>query len=197
MTIKRRITITIGVLGGAALVLIAAVIVPSVSRIRTLRAEILTERTKIQRRYDLRNYVRNSINEIDRTRKELSDLRTIAVHEGEELQFVEALEHAAETTGVEMNLDLVTANQKDISSWERWIPLQISATGDFPLVMSFLNEVEHLPYYVIFDGITVSSGRMATGGGPGNGTVTANFSGNVYWQAAAVPQVLTGDGLSL
>jgi hypothetical protein len=188
MQIKKRITITTAAFGIGIILFAGAIAVPSASRISDLRKSIAIERWKIQQRYDLRSYVRNSLSDIQNAQERLSRIRTIAVHENRELEFVQAIEDVGSRTGVTMALSLATANQKVVSPWERWIPVQISVKGEFPRVMSFLNEVEHLPYYVIFDSLLINGPRTVTV--QNTGEVDARFSGRVYWQGKNAPEVL-------
>jgi hypothetical protein len=185
MKIKRRITTTIAILGTGSLILIGGIAIPSMSRTSHLTDRIALERAKIQQRYELRNYVKDSHNDIRETKARLATIKKVAIHEGAELEFVQAVETAASTAGVNVTLNLATANQKNISPWEKWVPVQMAVRGAFPKVISFLNEVEHLPYYVIFESLLVNSPRSASGG-----DVDAVFSGRAYWQGKNVPEVL-------
>lgn len=196
MQLHRRIAISIAVFATSAVILVAAVGLPSMFRIRALRDEIVGERQKIDRRYALRNYVRNSLAEIESARKELTALQVIAVREGDELDFITAVEGAAASTGVSMTMDLQTVNQQDISDWERQVPIKFEVAGQFPQVASFLNEMEHLPYYVILDSLLVTTPRRG-GGALRDGSVEALFSGVVYWQSTGSPAELDGAALEI
>lgn len=192
MQVNKRITVTICVLGVATLILYGAVVIPSASAIRSSEGEIGAEHAKIERRYLLRNVMRKSLTALDDTKKHLRTLAGVGIHEGEELKFINALESAATNAGIEQELQLVTVNQKDLSKWEREIPLRLSLTGDYLAVLRYLRTIEHLPYYVLIDNINVrlGSGAALAPGIIGSPIVRTEISGTVYWLGESAPDFI-------
>ncbi len=183
--------IVIGTLSVLTVGIIAAAGVPSVLAIRSLISQIAEAQGKIDARYALRRYVRNSMTSLVDTKHRLGGLSGMALQEGRELDFVTAIENAASATGVDQQPDLQTVNQKQLSPWERAIPLRLHVTGDFPKVMQFLNAVERLPYAVTFTSIAIATPRQSSEFTK-TGIVEADFQGTVYWQGQNAPDFVHG-----
>src|SRR5947209_20331237 len=110
MQVNKRITITIGILGGLSALLYGAVVVPSIYAIRSTNTKIAAEHTKIERRYLLRNVTRKSISAIEDAKKQLRTLSVVGIREGDELSFISALESAASAANVTQEISLQTVN---------------------------------------------------------------------------------------
>jgi len=190
MKIEKRIIVTTVVLMLLTVATGAAVAIPSVFKIRSLTQAMFDQQAEIERRYILRNYVKNTLTDIDTAHAQLESIQSTYIREGEELTFIQDMEHAASITGVTQELSLETVNQIEITLWEREIPLKVKVKGPFTQINAWLNEVEHLGYYVIFN--TMSFTAFRTGGMQDlHGTVEASFSGSVFWLSKDAPYFLT------
>ncbi|HTM68964.1 MAG TPA: GspMb/PilO family protein [Candidatus Binatia bacterium] len=190
MLVKKRLVIISAVLGVLTLALTAAVGIPSVLSIQSYIGKIAEEQAKIDERYALRRYVRNSIASLAETKKKLGTFSSIALQEGKELDFVRALETAAGSAGVQQQLSLETVNQKDLSSWEKEIPVKIEVQGPYPNVLAYLNAVERTPYLLVVNGIQIAPPR--SGSVVRDGDVTANVTATAYWQGLNAPDFVHG-----
>ena len=112
MLISKRITVTISVLGITTAALYGAVAIPSILSIRDLRTKTAAEHAKIERRYALRDVMRNSLAGLESAKLHVAQLSSLAIKEGEELTFVNALEEAALEVGVEQDIVRVTGKNK-------------------------------------------------------------------------------------
>lgn len=193
MQVKKRMLITIGLLAAFDIGLLAAGTY-AVIGIRKTAADISSEQAAIDDRYALRRYVRSSVTNLTDTKKKIGDLGAAAVTEGKELDFVTALESAADSSGVDQKIDLQTVNQKDVSPWEKTIPLNLALVGTYPQILKHLNAVERLPYYITIVDIAVTGARPGEGQ---DGKVNATVNATVYWQGAKAPDFVRGvdDGL--
>lgn len=189
MLVKKRMLINIGLLAALDIGLLAAGVL-SVFAIRKTTADIAAKQAEIDDRYALRLYVRNSVTDLADTKKRIGDLDAEAVREGKELELITALESASAASGVEQKIDLQTVNQKDLSPWERTIPLKLILTGTYPQILKHLNAIERLPYYLSVSGITITG--QEAGGSAGTATVDATVNATVYWQASQVPDFVHG-----
>ena len=191
MLIKKKMLIVSGVIGFLSIAFAGGVGIPSMLSTMSLIGKIAIEQGKIDDRYALRRFVRNSIANLAETKRLLGTLSSAALQTGHELEFVTALERAATQTGVEQRLTLETVNQKDLSPWEREIPIKIEASGEYPKMLAFLNSVERLPFIVIVENVQFSTPRISTGI-TGDGVVEALIQGTVYWQGEKVPDFVHG-----
>jgi Tfp pilus assembly protein PilO len=190
MVIRKRLIAISAILGLLTLAIGGGVGIPSVLSIRGLIAKISEEQGKIDARYALRRYIRNSAANLAETKVQLGVLSSFSLQEGKELAFVTAIEDAAQSTGVEHKLILETANQKELSLWEKEIPVKMQVHGDFPKILAFMNAVERLPYAVMVDGVQVASPRSTTP--DREGIVDATVTGTVYWIAQTAPDFTRG-----
>ncbi len=189
MKIEKRLIVTTVTLMLLTVAVGAAVAIPSIFRIKSLTQEMFDQQAEIERRYVLRNYVKNTLSDIDTAQSQLEGIQRTYIQEGEELLFIQAMEDAANKTNVQQDLSLETVNETEITLWEKEIPLRVKIKGPFTQVNSWLNEVEHLDYYVLFNTMNFSAFR--TGGTQDPlGTVEANFIGSVFWLSGDAPYFL-------
>lgn len=189
MKIEKRIIVITATLMLLTLAVGGAVAIPSVFRIKSLTQALLDQQKEIERRYVLRNYVKNTLSDIDIAHGQLESIQRTYIREGEELTFIQAMEDAARKAGIKQELSLETVNEIELTLWEKEIPLKVKTKGTFTQINGWLNEVEHLDYYVIFN--TMSHNAFRTGGTQdASGVVEANFSGSVFWLAEDAPYLL-------
>jgi hypothetical protein len=190
---------TIGILGALTLGLVGALGVPSILKIRELRGLIAEDQEKIDTRYALRRYIRNSVAGINDAKRRLSAMSAVALQEGKELDFIQDLEYSATINDVDQIITLETVNQKDTSTWEREIPVKLEVTGVFTNVIRHLNTIERLPAYLIIETIQVAPPRLSSRF-TDDGVVEALVQGYVYWQSTEdAPDFVSGkiDALAL
>lgn len=186
MKIEKRIIVTTVTLMLLTVATGAAVAIPSVFKIQKLTQAMFDQQAEIERRYVLRNYVKNTLSDIDTAQVQLEGIQHTYIRDGEELTFIQALEDAANKAGVQQDLSLETVNEVELTLWEKEIPLKVRVKGPFTQVNSWLNEIEHLNYYVIFNTMTFTAFRTSGAQDP-FGVVEAHFSGSVFWLADDAP----------
>lgn len=185
MLIKKRISITIGFLGIAILGISGAVIIPSLFAVRQLQKDIGAAHADLEARYSGGRQARTSAAALMANKDKFAELSRVAVKEGEELVFVNALEAAA-PENTDMDILLETANQRSLSDWEREIPLKIKIRAPFSAVLSTMDAMERLPYSIVIQSIHAV--------GPGDkprDEMTVDLAGTVYWQSNQAPSFLS------
>jgi hypothetical protein len=188
MLVNKRITNTIVALGVLSLILGGGVSVPMVFSIIDLRSKIAAENAEIERRYLIRRQTSEAVTALDDVKRSLNMLDKGDIRAGEELDFVSSLEAAASVSGVEEKISLETVNQRDISAWEKEIPLKLTATGKFNEVMDFLDRVERGSYLIIVNKIVMSTPQQRERALTGE--VAATVDATVRWHTSDLP-VLT------
>lgn len=187
MQVNRRITILILVLGGACLLLVGALIVPTVLAIREAEAKIAGINREIESRYTLRRHTRKTLNVMTEIRQRLRAVVGTSIAEGEELTFVSALEQAATDAGVSQDIVLETVNEQEISAWEKEIPLKIRVSGNYRDFLVYLRKIERLPFYVIILNLELTQPK--TRERQSTGDVEAEIQGLIYWRSGSQPVV--------
>ncbi|KPJ84872.1 hypothetical protein AMJ57_05165 [Parcubacteria bacterium SG8_24] len=193
MIIQRRMTVTISVISLLTVGIFGGVAIPSTLTITEMLSEIANERAKIEKRYQLRQYIRNAADDVERAKSDLASLRRIFLIEGEELDFIHALERSAAVANVSQEINLEVVNRTKVAEWEWEIPIKIQVDGKFNDTMRYLNEIEHLPYYVLVRGFTVNLPPQFRRGAKRDGTVRANFVGVVYMLTSEAPDFSAAD----
>lgn len=191
MSLKRRVITTAGVttaitfLLGVGSFVIAGMISKSSDG-------IIAAQRKIDEQYALRRSLRGSTTDLSSIKREIGRLSVKDIHEGGELDFVRALEAAADTTGVSQDIRLETVNQKEISGWEKEVPLNLTFTGTYPQIIRHIAEIESLPYAVTVQNVTVNSESD-----PLSRKVRASLAGSIRWIGQNAPDYVAGrdDGM--
>ncbi|MDD5251374.1 MAG: hypothetical protein PHT12_01925 [Patescibacteria group bacterium] len=185
MQVNKRIAITSAVLGGITLLLLGALVVPTVLAMKEAKAKIAEARHEIETRYALRRETRESVSQLEDVKKRLAEMPPVAIREGQELDFINALEVAAASSGVEQELALETVNQKQLSPWETDIPVRLQATGEYRKVMAYLRRVEKMSYYVRTSSLSISIPQAREAAA--EGTVYIRIDGYIRWLAKDLP----------
>ncbi len=187
MYIKQRMTIMSAILTTLTLGIGGAIGIPSILAIRSSVTDIATAQAKLDERYALRKYMSKAAIDIADKKKRVAPLAGAALQEGGELAFVTDIETAAETSGVTEKLTLETANQVEISPWEREIPVTIAATGVYPNVIAFIDALQRMPYL-----LDMSTVDLSPNVAPTSGTVSLELHGVVYWLGKSAPDFVRG-----
>jgi hypothetical protein len=166
MLIKKRILTTIGALIAAIAFLLGAFAVPSIFTIRDLSSRIGDERSKLDSQYALRIFMRDAANKMAEVNVKLQSIAAMSIEEGGELAFITALEDAATANKVEQDIALETANQRDVSAWEREIPLTLAISGTYPNFLRHMAAIERLPYAISVSSVEVIPSRKLGANNP-------------------------------
>lgn len=187
MLVKRRILSTVI----AATALLAALITASfvaAGMIDKDLSRITEEQTRIDEQYALRRLLRGSSTDLTATKGRVGTLSQAAVREGGELAFIRALEGAAAASGVTQDIQLETANQTDLSAWEKQIPLTLRLTGPYPRVLRHINALERLPYAISVQLLSIDAQAL----NDPTGAVRAIVNAKVYWIGSSSPDFVRG-----
>lgn len=188
MHVNRRLLASSAVLSVITLALLV-VSGLAVASIKDYTFKIADEQRKIDRQYALRRTMRSSAIKLSDSKMRIGGLAATAIHEGDELDFITALEKTALEADVEQDIQLETVNQKETSKWEKEIPLTLTVTGPYPRILMHLNAIERLPYAINVQQVAVDSvGATANAAG----TVRVTISAKVYWQGDNAPDFVSG-----
>ncbi|MFA6603742.1 MAG: hypothetical protein WCT10_02775 [Patescibacteria group bacterium] len=185
MKINKRIVVTISILAGATLLLAGGVAVPTVLAIKDLNSKMAAANAEIDQKYDLRKHTRTSLIKLQQAKELIRTLSSVAVIEGEELEFVSALEKAAEDAGVKQSLVLETVNQRELSLWEKEIPIKIETDGEYRRILVYLHKLERLPYYLTVQSIDINLPQHRESAA--DGVVKLRLTATVRWLAKNQP----------
>jgi hypothetical protein len=191
MKLNRSLTTSLVVLGALSLLILGAVGIPSIIGIRQLNREIGNDYLEIERKYSLRLHTRSSLATMDDLKPQLEALTRMAIIEGRELEFISALEQAAADSDVTQNLSLDTANQREISPWEREVPVGLTVVGDYAKVINYIERLQALPYYLLFNSIDMA--ESVERNEESTGRVRVVLRGTIRWFSEGHPIFLRLD----
>lgn len=177
---------------GLATLLILLLCIPVVTFINKTNLEIGNSRVMIERQYLQRQQLKEVVYSLESIRGSMANLNSYAIREGGELEFIQALEDIAAGHGIEQEIDLVTANQQVISTWENEIPISITLYGDYVGIINYLRQVESLPYYVQLRTLSLSKSQKRKSGSKAE-TLKAGLSGRVSWISNDAPSFVLND----
>jgi len=188
---QKRILVTIGIFSTLNLALIGGLVATSVISIGKYVQKIEKERQNLETQYISRIYMRDTAASMSAIRARLDLASGLAVREGGELNFITSLERTAEKSGVKQSIALETANQKNLTTWEKEIPLGLEFSGTYPQVLRHLNAIERLPYSIIITGLQISADQQLGNENP-DGRVKVSVSAIIYWQSKNTPPFING-----
>lgn len=160
--------------------LVFLVILPSVGEIRRIRKQIYEERVRLEKLYvrgQLQKKVRENYNRI----KESSAwLDNILLKENQELQYITALESAADKAGV--GLKITVGEQARLSDFPlSALGFTFNLEGAWPRIVAFLSALENMPYYTNVSEMTAV--RRQTEGDEQAAVVAATITVQTFWLA--------------
>lgn len=178
------------ILSGAILLVGLGVVLPTLLSIRTIRTDISSTQLLMEHRYQQRQVLSSLTTNLQAIRGTAGSLSGYAIREGEELRFIKSLEDIASAQDVAQDIRLETANQKDLSAWEKVVPLSITVQGRYRDVLQYIRSTESLPYLLQFDALSFH--EIPPGAGSEPGAVEARIIGRVHWLANASPEFVWG-----
>lgn len=159
--------------------LVFFIILPSVAEIRQIRQLVYEERVRLEKlfvRGQLQKKVRGNYN---RVRERAGWLDNILLKENQELQYITALESAAERTGVK--LKITVGEQARLPGQALSIlNFTFNAESAWPNIVAFLSALENMPYYT--NVLEVVAARQQTVGQEQSASpVTAAITAQTFW----------------
>jgi hypothetical protein len=178
------------ILSGLILLIGFAVVLPTLLSIHTLREDIGSTQLQMERQYQQRQALRETTANLQAIRGIAGTLNRYAIREGDELRFIQSLENIAGRHGIEQDIQLETANQKDLTAWEKVVPLTITLKGAFPDVLRYLRDAETLNYDLQLDALQFT--ELSPGAGGGQGDIQVRIIGRVHWLSRSAPDFVWG-----
>ncbi|MCU0679045.1 MAG: type 4a pilus biogenesis protein PilO [Planctomycetes bacterium] len=184
--LQKYVLIFIAFLLTAALLLFG-LIRPNLAKIKYVRGEIITQKKNSE------DIVKNEINanrlseKFDIIEPELEKFNQIFINRNRELEFITTLENTAsqENINQKINFNLVPGASEQIY---QMVPLEISAQGEYEKILSYLNALENLTYYLNINTLEFSTGAAVftpaspTDGASGGKTINLRITANTYWR---------------
>lgn len=131
------------------------IIRPTIDYIINTKEQIKIEREDLEKQYQRIIYLRKNAEKVKEIEQQLVVLDDLFLLTGQELKFITTLESVAEKNNVSQKISLKSVNMNN--SKQTALPFIISANGNSYNIISFLLEIEQLPYYINFNSLKISS----------------------------------------
>ena len=177
LTFKNRFEISAGIF----IILLAAVSVlivwPSLSEIRLINKQVYEERVRLEKLYvlgQLQKKVRANYAKIENQTHFLDD---ILLKENQELQYITALENAANIHNVELKINIGESKRMPNQVFSI-LAVSFELNGGYPNILAWIAALETIPYYTNFNEASVAVHPPKEGQ---SASATVNASAETYW----------------
>jgi len=153
---KQNLLIFLGLVVGCA-ILIFGVISPAICGIKEDNRKINEEKTKTAELIAKGNSISRNRQNLTKVEQESNVLEKPFLRTGEELNFITDLESRADKSGVEQIIyfdDTKGVEDKNIKK----IPLELQLSSGLDNLISYINSLEELDYYINISEINITSG---------------------------------------
>lgn len=171
MTIKKKIAISIIIVLIFTALIIYFVIYPTIKDIKKISSTIYDERVDLEKKYLRGQLLKKTIEEFESAKPKQEKLASIFIVEGNELEFITALEKIASAYNVEQSLQLKPVQNKN--SFYYSLPLDIKIKGNFINILKYLKELEKSNYYFNISAVDLNNDNKTD-------IISADLSGKVY-----------------
>lgn len=141
---EKRILLTIVGFTLLALVIALAVIYPTYRYIKQLDLDTYNLRLTLERKNEQATNYRFALKQIEKIKNDMPSFSDHLFSSGNELSLITTLEFLANSHGVSPKI--LSSNLDNIV--DQKILISLSITGDYNNAISYLNDLEHLPYFI-------------------------------------------------
>lgn len=160
--------------------IVALIIIPSIRYIQNIKHDIEFTEAQLEENYQKMKLLKKSFQEVYSIKEETNKFNYITVKKGEELNIIRELErlaelhHISQTISVSLNEKPVQTDDKTDATKKRpHYIFSFKNEGTFKDHLAYLEALEHLPYYILIDGMNFVAA-------PKSGRVNLTFTGIIY-----------------
>ena len=178
---------------GASLLIIYFALIPTLNKIKTKRSEIVTQKIELEQKLNREKNMASLSAKVKKIEPFVDRLAEVYINQNRELEFITTLEGIASVNNISQSLNLNLDNSNTASGYKT-VPLQISASGTYNDLLSYLISLETIKYYInvtswqfLSSGTTVSSGHSVPDDADQNPPraiphYTLRLAANTYWK---------------
>lgn len=137
---------------------IFTLIIPTMNDILTFKAEISAKKEELTTLQTEGNTIHKFLKDYNEIKRNIPELNKTTLKYGNELNFIQKLEALAEEGGVDLQIKFDTnLIQNNTTSIIYNIPLNLKADGNYLDILTLLNKLEKLNYYITTKSIRFNS----------------------------------------
>jgi len=135
---------------------IILIVVPSISEIRLINIQVNEERERLEKLY-IKGQIRKQVqSNFENIKEDAKFLENIILKESHELEYITAVENAAEKNGISITMSTGEAKIKPEQDFSE-LEFTFSTTGDWEDILRWIGDIESLPYYTNISEISVTA----------------------------------------
>lgn len=151
----------------------------TLSTIKNLRAEIITEKIETEKRVNREQNMSGLMSKLKKIEKDLEKIDNVFIDKNSELEFITTLESVANYNNVTQGINLLPIDET-IKENPKSI-VNIVAKGKYIDIINYMQDIESLNYYVNISMINISRVAKAQAE-ENNDEVSLNLNADVYWK---------------
>jgi len=158
---EKKYIVIITILSAMVLLMVFVIISPSVAKIKNNKNIINQQYSKLRQLIEKGQVTSRIKNDFELVKNGLDSIGKIFLTNGDELEFITSLESVARENNVEQDISFNLSDFSDINGYKT-IPLKISASGNPENIISYINQIEALDYYINFNDIEILNKGYST-----------------------------------
>jgi|GEM_PF-1439726 len=177
--LKKFLSNNLIIIGLIALVIVgltAFLIYPNYRQIIAISREIYDQKINLEKNYQRSQEIKELYKNLATIKNGQKNIDGSFVFEGQELEFITALESLAKNNGLRQDINLGTPTPNH--QFQK-LTIHLEIGGDFVPIAKYLSELEKLNYYISINKINIKP-VTATADDPG--AIQASLDGEIYWQ---------------
>ncbi len=152
------------------------VLLPTIRHINATSTQIEAQKEYLDRQLQKGITLKEVQSSYDAIQPLYEQLRTISLHEGEELDFITELEQLADTHHIDLTLNLTIPNDTAPTSDKiHKVLITAQVEGDYENILTYLQEMERLNYYLVTE-------RLSFALLQGSENISTQFHAYAHWQ---------------
>ncbi len=156
-------------------IIIYFIIVPAITEIQNLNAQIYNQRLSLEKKYTERFGMRKVVKNFREINEDFGRATSIYMSQNGELDFITSVESIADRNNIELKIFLAPREQSEYPDGIQSFDLALTTKGNFKDTVKFLQEMEKMQIYIITDSISLLKKRDLS-----EGNVESTIKGYVY-----------------
>lgn len=155
MTLGQRMALITSGIFVVLLCITFFIVIPSVRYISTITTDINRTNSELEDQYQKIRLLKKSISELSTIQQETNLLKETTITKGDELTVIRELESIASDTGVSQNMGVSFVEKGKDAKRDHYV-FTFKTRGDIASLVAYINRIEHIPYYMIIDSLTIA-----------------------------------------
>ena len=158
--------------------LVVLIIIPAIKEIRIINQQVYEERLRLEKLYakgQLKNKVQKNYNNI---KDDIAFLDDIIMKEGQELEYITAIEDIANRAGVDIDISIGEIKRTPQQKFSE-LEFTLTLTGKWENILLWIDQVEAMPVYTNIKEMTIAARESADAKEARQATATIRV--NTFW----------------